>query len=62
MGDNLTPVLAYYEHPKLSDSVPKGVMFLDERGLPSQSSRAETSSSCSASFAASLLGNHRRRC
>ncbi len=33
MGDNLTPVLAYYEHPKPSDSVPKGlgVMFLDER-------------------------------
>ena len=31
MGDDLTPVLAYYEHPKLSDSVPKGVMFLDQR-------------------------------
>ncbi len=31
MGDDLTPVLVYYEHPKLSDSVPKGVMFLDER-------------------------------
>jgi hypothetical protein len=31
MGDDLTPVLAYYEHPKPSDSVPKGVMFLDQR-------------------------------
>ena len=26
---NLTPVLAYYEHPKSSDAVPKGVMYLD---------------------------------
>ena len=24
-------MLAYYEHPKLSDSAPKGVTFLDER-------------------------------
>ena len=31
MGDDLTPVLAYCEHPKPSDSVPKGVMFLDDR-------------------------------
>jgi hypothetical protein len=28
---NLTPVLAYYEHPKPSDSVPKGVMYIEPR-------------------------------